>query len=189
MVVVVTRILARSVLKFRLAGAILPVFTAGAGCKEVTEAIVGKGVQAAKDATKGVSDGIEKGRKEGQSSDGALIVSKPEEVTGKGSIAVRALRARAGEPRRAEVELAFENLSERPMRFTGLNPIALDRENFVQRPLEPTHEVTVPPKAKERLTFLFEAEPSSLAKVRVWGVEYPLPAPTPPPPASASAHP
>jgi hypothetical protein len=146
------------------------------GCKEVTEKVVGKGVQVAKDATKGVSEGIEKGRKEGESSDGAVIVSKPEEVAGKGGITVRALRVHSEQPKQAEVELAFENSGERPLRFTGLDALALDRENFVKRPVSLSSELTVPPKAKERLVVVFDAEAASLAKIRVWGTDYPLPA-------------
>ncbi len=151
------------------------VCVAGSGCKEVTETVVEKGVKAAKDTTRGVSEGIEKGRKQGQSADDAVIVSKPDEIQGKGTIAVRALRQHPDNPKHAQIELAFENTSDRPLRFTKLEVLALDGEAFVNRPQTSPSDVTVLPKTKDRLVVTFEADAKTLAKVRVWGVEYALP--------------
>jgi hypothetical protein len=148
------------------------------GCKQITETVVEKGVKAAKDTSKGVSEGIDKGRKGGESVDDAFIVSKAGEVTGKGTVGVHAVRPRPDNAKQAEVELALENTTDRPIRFTDIETLALDKENFVVRPESPPREVTVPPKAKERLLVVFNAEADKLAKVRVWGVDYPLPAVT-----------
>lgn len=149
---------------------------ASAGCKEVTETVVEKGVKAAKDTTRGVSEGLEKGRKQGQSADDAVVVSRPEEIKGKGAITVRALRQHPENPKHAEIELAFENTSERPLRFTKLEVLALDGEAFVNRPRTHPSDVTVLPKTKDRLVVAFEADAKTLAKVRIWGVEHTLPA-------------
>ncbi|HEY6561721.1 MAG TPA: hypothetical protein VI072_30840 [Polyangiaceae bacterium] len=149
---------------------------ASAGCKEVTETVVEKGVKAAKDTTRGVSEGIEKGRKQGQSPDDAVVVSRPEEIKGKGAITVRALRQHPENPKHAQIELAFENTSERPLRFTKLEVLALDAEAFVNRPRTQASDVTVLPKTKDKLVVAFEADAKTLTKVRVWGVEHKLPA-------------
>lgn len=150
------------------------VSAATAGCKELTETFVEKGVKAAKDTSKGIEEGIDKGRKAGQSGDGAFIVSRPEELTGKGTIALREIRAAEGDPKRSELEFAIENTTDRPLRVTHVEVLALDSEGFAKRPSSPIGELTVPPKSKEKLVIGFGAEPSSLAKARLWGVEYDL---------------
>jgi hypothetical protein len=157
---------------------VLAIAVAAPGCKRITETVVEKGVKAAKETTKGVTEGIDKGRKGGESVDDAFIVSKAAEVAGKGIIGVHAVRPRAENAKQAEVELALENTTDRPIRFTDIETLALDKENFVVRPESPPRELTVPPRAKERLLVVFNGEADKLAKVRLWGVDYPLPAVT-----------
>ncbi len=145
------------------------------GCKEVTEKVIEKGVQAAKDTTTGVESGIEKGRKSGESTDGAAIVSTPQDLVGKGSVTVHAVHPAATDPKQAEVDLALENTTDKPLRITKLEVLALDKEGFVKRPvLEPT-ELTVPPKAKDKLTITFPAEAATLANVRIWNQDSDVP--------------
>lgn len=146
-----------------------------AGCKEVTEEIVGKTVQVAKDTAKGVEDGVDKGRKDGQSADGAIIVSKNDDLTGKGTFSVRAVRPLGDAGAEIEVELAIENTADRPLRITQLEVLALDREGFVRHPKAPPAGFTVPPKAKDKLVVAFDAGSNPLAKVRIWGKDYDMP--------------
>ncbi len=146
-----------------------------AGCKEVTETVVEKGVEAVKNTGKGVEDGIDKGRKSGESSDGAFIVSNAKDLTGHGTIVVHAVRAAANDPKQAEVDLALENTTDAPLRITKLEVLALDKEGFVKRPSSDPSEMTVPPKAKEKLTVTFPAEAATLAKVRIWDKESDVP--------------
>jgi len=160
----------------RVVAALAAVLALSAGCKRITETVVEKGVKAAKETSKGVADGIDKGRKGGESVDDAFIVSKADELNGKGTISVYALRPRAENAKQAEVELALENTTDRPIRFTDIETLALDKENFVVRPESPPRELTVPPKAKDRLVVVFNGEAAKLTKVRLWGVDYPLPA-------------
>ena len=146
---------------------------AGVGCKEVTQAFVEKSVKVAKDTTKGIEAGFKQGRKEGESSDGALIVSRPEELAGKATITV--LKVRPGEEASSsEVDFAIENTLDRPLRITDLTAVALDNEGFAQRPSGDIDELTIPSKAKERLTIAFKKPASDLAKIRLWEVEYDL---------------
>ncbi len=159
----------------RLGAVVAFLCVASSGCKEVTETVVEKGVKAAKDTSRGISEGVEKGRKQGQSADDAVVVSRPEEIKGKGGITVRALRQHPENPKHAEVELAFENTTDRPLRFTKLDVLALDGESFVTRPQTAPSDVTVLPKTKDRLNVTFEVDAKKLAKLRVWGIEHALP--------------
>jgi hypothetical protein len=143
-------------------------------CKKVSEVVVERGVKAAKDTVKGIEEGVEKGRKSGQSTDDALIVSRAEDLKGHGTISVRELRGAADGGTTSEVVLAIENTGARPLRITELDVLALDPGGFVKRPVSPVAEVTVPPMAKDQVVVTFDAKPDALAKVRLWGVEYPL---------------
>jgi hypothetical protein len=145
------------------------------GCREVTEKVIEKGVQAAKDTTTGIESGVEKGRKSGVSADGAAIVSSHQDLVGKGSIVVYALRPTVTDPKGAEVDLALENTTDKPLRVTNLEVLALDKEGFVKRPLIAPAELTVPPQAKDKLTVTFPAEAATLAKVRIWDKESDVP--------------
>jgi hypothetical protein len=139
-------------------------------CKEVAEAVVEKSVKAAKDTTKGLEEGLEQGRKQGESSDGALIVSSAGELEGKGLITVHAVRKLE---QGTEIELAVENTMDRPLRVTKLSVLALDEQGFAQRPSRSAVELTVPPRAKDKLVLSFDA--GGLAKVRIWDTEQTLP--------------
>ena len=47
--------------------------------------------------------------------------------------------------------------------------LALDDEGFALKPVSvPHHAVTVPPKARERITVVFDVPPTKLSKVRVY---------------------
>jgi hypothetical protein len=144
-------------------------------CKEVAEKVAEKGMKAAKDTTRGLAEGIEKGRKQGASADDATVVSGPADLKDRGSLSVRAVRPSAADPKQADVELVIENVTDRPLRITNLEVLALDREGFAKRPTGTVHGVTVPAKAKEKLVATFEADAGSLVTARVWGVDHRLP--------------
>lgn len=145
-----------------------------ASCKDATETVVETAVKAAKDTAKGLEQGIEKGRKSGASADDASIVTKNEELVGKGSIQVLGVRAPEGEDTLSDVELAIENTTDAPLRLSDLEIIALDDKGFTQRPVSMPTTVTVPAKAKEKLTVRFPVGPDAIAKVRVWSEELPV---------------
>jgi hypothetical protein len=158
---------------------VLLVLAAGAAlavpaCKDVAEKVAEKGMKAAKDTTKGLAEGIEKGRKQGQSADDATIVSDAADLKGKGLLSLRQVRASAGDPKHAEIELVFENVTGQPLRITNLDVLALDKEGFAKRPTSTVHGLTVPAKAKEKLVVTFDAEARSLVTARVWGVDHQL---------------
>jgi hypothetical protein len=153
------------------------------GCKDITSTIVGGTIGTSKEIVSGVKEGVEEGRKQGESLDGAVIVTTAEELRANGAVTVYAVRAGV---EGAELVLAFENKGERPMRVGGLEIMALDPDGFVLRPLKSPEELTVPAMAKDQLVVTVPGAPERVAKVRVWGEELAVPAPTvPPAPAPA----
>jgi hypothetical protein len=150
----------------------LSVFTFG--CRKMAERVAEKGVAAVKDTTKGLSEGAEKGRKEGSSTDDAVVVTSLADLKGAGSLSVAEVR-RA--PVGTEVVLVVDNTGERPLRITRLDIFALDSKGFVKRPVAAPPELTVPAKAKDKLVIAFDTGADKLAKARIWGVDHELPAP------------
>lgn len=146
-------------------------------CKEVTETVVETGVKAAKDTTKGIEQGIEQGRKSGESVDDAVIVSAATDLAGKGTIAIREIRVSGANPDAAEVEIVVENTTDKPLRITKLDIVALDKEDFAVRPSTPPSELTVLAKAKDRFVVPVPVAPGKINKVRIWGVDHAAPAP------------
>ena len=149
----------------------------GGGCRKVAESVAEKGMQAAKNTTKGLSEGLDKGRKQGQSADDAIIVTAPAELKGFGSLTISEVRPGRDNSSGTDIELVVENTSDRPLRITSLDMLALDGKGFVKRPVSHPGELTVPPKAKDKLVVSFEG-PEKLAKARIWGVDQDLPPPT-----------
>jgi hypothetical protein len=148
--------------------------TVPSGCRKMAERVAEKSVETVKNTTKGLSEGMEKGRKEGASTDDALVVASLADLKGAGSLSVAEVR-RA--PVGTEVVLVVDNTGERPLRITRLDVFALDSKGFVKRPVAAPPEITVPPKAKDKLVVAFESGADKLAKARIWGVDHDLPAP------------
>jgi hypothetical protein len=147
--------------------------SASYGCKRTAEVITEQTVKAAKDTTKGISDGIDKGRKAGESGDGAVIISSPDELRGKGTVTAHAVR-RSDAGAATEVDLAVENLGDQPIRLTNLGFQAFDKDGFIKHPQGARNEITVPAHAKEKLTLSFDEAAVALAKVRYWTVDIDL---------------
>ena len=145
------------------------------GCKEVTAWVVGETVQAGKEVTTGIVEGVEEGRKAGESVDGAVIVTNLAELQANGAVAVREVRAG---PTGSEVLLAFENTADKPMRMSGIEVIALDGEGFTLRPHSFETSLTIPAKAKDQLSVAFVEPPERIKTLRVWGLDLPAPEPT-----------
>ncbi|AKU95982.1 hypothetical protein AKJ09_02646 [Labilithrix luteola] len=140
------------------------------GCKDTASTITEKSISVAKETTKGIEDGVEKGRKSGESLDGATIVSNAADLAAKGGVSVYAISSEANGSD-ATITLAFENTSDKPMRITKLEVMALDNEGFVLKPHHAPSELTVAAKAKDKLTFSVASKSDKLAKVRCWDKE------------------
>lgn len=156
--------------------ALFMLFVSLGGCKQITSMIVGGTVSTGKEVTKGIVEGVEEGRKSGESLDGAVIVSNAADLAAHGSVSVFAVRADGSE---SNVTLAFENAGETPMRVSGVDVIALDLDGFVQRPASADTTLTVPARAKDQLIVHFAVAPDRIKTMRIWGVDYPVPTVTP----------
>jgi hypothetical protein len=137
------------------------------GCKDAASTVVEKSVAAAKETTKGIEDGVEKGRKNGESLDGAVVVSTAAELAGKGSIAVYAVKNSQLGPE-SSVTLAVENTLDKPLRITKLQVFALDKEGFIHKPTSLMTDVTIAPRAKDKVVFQVGEKAEKLAKIRLW---------------------
>lgn len=143
------------------------------GCKQLTSMVVGGTVSAGKEVTKGIVEGVEEGRKSGESLDGAVVVTTAAELAEHGSVTVFAVKESGDE---ADVVLAFENTGDTPLRVSGVEVIALDPDGFVQRPTSSETTLTVPAHAKDQLVVHFAVPAAKVKTVRVWGADYTAPA-------------
>ncbi len=147
--------------------------------KSCTSKVVGTTVETTKEVTTGVAEGFEEGRKSGTSIDGAVLVSTMEEVAAHGSISVAGVEAIDGSNSR--VVFALENRGEQPLRFMNLEFSALDKGGFVQQATVPAPtEMTVPPRAKTRVTMDLPVAADQVGVVRAWTTDLTLPAPAAP---------
>ena len=142
--------------------------------KSCTSKVVGTTVETTKEVTTGVAEGIEEGRKSGTSIDGALLVSSMEEVAAHGGLSVAAIEV--VDAASCRVVLAVENKGETPLRVMNLEVSALDKGGFVQRPTSSTSgEITVPPRAKERVMVDLAIPADQVGAVRAWNTDLALP--------------
>lgn len=138
----------------------------GSQAKATTSAVVGKVVEISKGATAGVAEGFSEGREAGESVDGAVVVNSYKELDDVGDVSVHALRM-LGE--QTQVILAIANEGDAPLRVTELRVIALDAEGFAIQPTTRAPlDVTVPPRAKERVRVTFGVGPAQIAAIRVY---------------------
>src|SRR5690606_32835923 len=94
-----------------------------AACEDTTAKVVGTAVKAAKDTPQGDERGIEDGRKAAASADEAIIVTKPDDLTGHGTIQVGTVTPSEWG---CDVELVVENASDRPLRISSPDITAID---------------------------------------------------------------
>lgn len=138
--------------------------------------VVGGTVSAGKEVTKGIVEGVEEGRKSGESLDGAVVVTTAAELAAHGGVTVFSVKADGDG---ADVVLAFENSGDVPLRVAGVDVIALDPDGFVQRPTSADNTLTIPAHAKDQLSVRFAVPATRIKTVRVWGADYPAPSPEP----------
>lgn len=153
------------------AGLLVPALALGVGCqgsqaKQATATVVGKVVELGKGTTAGVAEGLSEGREAGDSVDGARVVNTWEELTEDGDVVVHRVEHKEG---RTTVTLAVANRGDVPLRVAELRVLALDEDGFALKPTSASlHAVTVPPKARERITVVFDAPAGKLKAVRVY---------------------
>lgn len=145
----------------------------GVGCSseqvsETTARVVGKAVETGKGLTKGVAEGVSAGRKEGESVDGAVLVSSHAELAPHGRMWL-AGTAGAAEPDAATVTVIVQNDADHPLRLVALHLTVLDVDGFTPGSSTQAGEMTVPAKSKLRVALPVKLAPERIGEVRVWG--------------------
>ena len=100
----------------------------GETAKDATAAVVGKGIEVGKGTVTGIAAGVEQGRKNAESADGALVVSTDAELKTHGGAKVGAVEADGAGSR---VDILVENTTDKPLRATKPEDIVLDKHNFL----------------------------------------------------------
>jgi len=148
----------------------------GETTKDVVGTIAKKTTENLKGTVAGIATGIDEGRKQVVSSDGAVVIDKASELEGK--IVVEVMKHLKSEGQVA-ITVSFANTTEQAYRITGLFKhdvvLALDKDGFVTRAKSDVADLTVPPRAKDLAVFHFEAKEAPFSQLRAFGKEYPLP--------------
>jgi hypothetical protein len=144
----------------------------GENAEKAASGAVSKAVELAKGAATGANRGVDEGRKATTSVDGALIVSSGEEL--KAALTGSVLSAKKDDA--TQVTLGFTNDGAAPVRVTELSQgghvTGLDNEGYACTTLQAGDEFTVPAKAKLKVDMRFDCADKTLAKVRLYDVEY-----------------
>ncbi|MBL8254994.1 MAG: hypothetical protein JNJ62_00170 [Pseudoxanthomonas mexicana] len=144
----------------------------GENAEKAASGAVSKAVELAKGAATGASKGVDDGRKASTSIDGAVIVSSGAEL--KASLTGGVLAAQKDDA--TLVTLGFANEGAAPVRVTELSQgghvTGLDGEGYACTTLQAGDEFTVPAKAKLKVEMRFDCTDKTLAKVRLYDVEY-----------------
>lgn len=140
----------------------------GENAKDATAAVVGKGIEVGKGTVTGIAAGVEEGRKHAESADGAVVVSTDAELKASGSAKIGGVVA-DGEG--SKIDILVENTSDKPMRATKLEVIVLDKDGVVTPSQLSTFELTVPPKAKAKVSATTSLKPEAVGNVRLYGVD------------------
>lgn len=140
----------------------------GESVKAITSKTVSKAVEAGKGVVAGIDDGIDAGRKVGDSPDGARIVTSHKDLGEK--VLLEIGEAHLSKEQVLVVQVAVTNQEGQAVRLTNLKALGLDKQGFAY-PAESVAELTVPADAKGELLLRFEGKGLKTHKVRVWGTE------------------
>jgi hypothetical protein len=148
----------------------LTVGCTGENAKDATAAVVGKGIEVSKGTVTGLVEGVEQGRKNAESADGAQVINSHDELTKVGSAKVSAVTD-AGEG--AKIDILVENSTDKPLRATKLEVIVLDKDGVVTPSTSSAMEITVPPKAKAKVEVTTGLKADKVGTVRLYGADLP----------------
>lgn len=145
------------------------------GVKEFMSGVVSTG----KDIVSGAEAGVEQGRKTGESTDGAVLVSTREELAELLNVSVLKLE-NVGDGI-FKVTLAIRNENEFPVRITELNEmkavVLLDSDGFAYTLTSPElqgMDVTVLGRAATKTSYTFIKVEGTPAIFRLLGQDYPI---------------
>lgn len=142
----------------------------GEAVKSITSKTVSQAVEAGKGVVAGIDDGIDAGRKGGDSVDGARVLTTYKDLGEKVTFEVG--EATLTESQELVVQVAVDNQESQAVRLTNLKVLGLDAKGFAHSGKAPV-ELTVPAKAKGELMIHFQDKGLKTHKIRVWGTEIP----------------
>lgn len=138
--------------------------------KSITSKTVSQAVKAGKGVVAGIDDGIDAGRKGGDSVDGARVLTSYNDL-GK-HVSFEIGEATLTEDQGLVVQVAVDNKESQAVRLTNLKVLGLDAKGFAQSG-KAAAELTVPAQAKGELLIHFQGKGLKTHKIRVWGTEIP----------------
>ncbi|SQI41698.1 Uncharacterised protein [Leminorella richardii] len=150
--------------------------------KEGVKSTVSGIISAGKDMMSGAKDGVDEGRKSGDSIDGAVLVNDGENL--KKYLNVSALKVEKTGDKEYQITLALRNDTDKIIRLTNLEEQKslqlLDKDKFVAYLKVPHMDVSVPANAALRERFVFAQQEEVPTVLRLYGVDITLPAPSAP---------
>lgn len=152
----------------------------GSTVKKGVSSIVSGAVSAGKNAITGVVEGVETGRKEGESVDGARIAAGREDFQKLLSVSV--VKAEPLDGQKVQITLAVRNDNDFPVRMTKLiepkHVVLLDSDGFsyaLPDPLVQGVDVTALPKSLTRIRYVFNNVEAAPAAFRLFEIDVAIP--------------
>lgn len=146
----------------------------GSSVTETTKSVVMNIVKFGKDLLEGADEGVDEGRKVGQSQDGAIIVDNNADF--EKQLSVKLIEVQEVDENSSYVELGFKNATDNPVRLINLREsetiIAIDNEGYATNlagGLINPMEVTVPSNAGKKQKFYFNISAASVNEIRIMG--------------------
>lgn len=145
------------------------------------KSVVSGAISSGKDALKGVKEGVEDGRKSGESLDGALIITDKESLEKYVTASVSKVEKLSNEEYRLTV--VFRNKTDQIVRLTNLNEQKslqlLDNDRFVSylKGYSQSNglDVTIPEQAAVRVRYDFDGVEGTPEILRLYMQEFKLP--------------
>jgi hypothetical protein len=155
---------------------------AASGCdyetaEAVTEGTVERTVEVGRGIGAGITKGARQGREGTESADGAQVVSTWDQLEGRGTIEVTAVRQEGAE---TIVTVRFGNDTDQPIRVSRLNVagaiLAMDAEQVAYPDRASPDDFTVHPNSRRPIDVRFAIAREQVRTVRIWGHDLSLPA-------------
>ena len=142
---------------------------------KAVSSVVSKIISGGKNVIKGVKDGVDSGRTEGESTDGATLVFNKETLEKNIIVSIASVE---NEENIWTVNVVLKNDNENFVRLTNLNENKnlqlLNEDGFAVFSSGLNGDVTIPSKALGRVSFKFDLE-GIPQKIRIYEVEFDLP--------------
>lgn len=146
--------------------------------KDAVSNVVSGIVSFSKDAFSGVNQGVEEGRQDGESIDGARIISS-QHTLAQYNIVISISKINHLSAERYEVVMVLRNNEAEPVRFINLfdslNVILLDDEGFSSNLANNYLDITVPAKAAIKSSWQFDGVEGKPDILRIYDQEIKLP--------------